>query len=417
LDWQESYILSDTNSNPTQPRLLSFTLDDWNVLGGQVSVSLQNGVVVLVGRNGAGKSAILEGFKAISSLATGGSSRVPPTNNDSIPKILVVEILTPDDRRLEYRYELITLTEFTSNFDIDEDTINNSDENYFSWNDCCSYLDGHKEILWNTKNRVTAFNIKDEPILTILGSTSLFEKPPFLESQNLKLPNEMQWVYTALRRVHILGKTLTRPSYERSEALISVSRKRVSLKNYEILVYTLARKIWLLNERGGLYELENICQRVGLGNEIVILRFFSNGESGKNPEGEDYIFSVLLDGVNVGLLSDGTLRVLAILIEIIRTYPSMTIIIEEPETQIHPGMLEKLLNEIEAYTFDKNLILSTHSPQVVAWTSPENINLVHRKDGQTFVRKLGEDEIHNVIEYISDEGDLGEWIYSGILDE
>ena len=33
------------------------------------------------------------------------------------------------------------------------------------------------------------------------------------------------------------------------------------------------------------------------------------------------------------------------------------------------------------------------------------------------MRKLGEDEVHNVIEYISDEGNLGEWIYSGILDE
>jgi hypothetical protein len=42
---------------------------------------------------------------------------------------------------------------------------------------------------------------------------------------------------------------------------------------------------------------------------------------------------------------------------------------------------------------------------------------VHRKDGQTFVRKLAEDDIHNIIEYLSEEGNLGEWIYSGILDE
>ena len=33
------------------------------------------------------------------------------------------------------------------------------------------------------------------------------------------------------------------------------------------------------------------------------------------------------------------------------------------------------------------------------------------------VRKLGEDEIHNVVEYLCEEGNLGEWIYSGILDE
>jgi hypothetical protein len=33
------------------------------------------------------------------------------------------------------------------------------------------------------------------------------------------------------------------------------------------------------------------------------------------------------------------------------------------------------------------------------------------------VRKLGEDEIHRVIEYLNEDGDLGDWIYSGILDE
>ena len=44
--------MSETNSNPNQPCLLSFTLDGGTALGGQVSVSLQNGVVVLVGRNG-----------------------------------------------------------------------------------------------------------------------------------------------------------------------------------------------------------------------------------------------------------------------------------------------------------------------------------------------------------------------------
>ena len=80
-------------------------------------------------------------------------------------------------------------------------------------------------------------------------------------------------------------------------------------------------------------------------------------------------------------------------------------------------MLAKLLNEIETYTFEENLILSTHSPQVVAWTSPEKINLVYRNRGQTTVRKLREEEIHKVVEYLCEEGDLGDWLYSGILDE
>ena len=137
-------------------------------------------------------------------------------------------------------------------------------------------------------------------------------------------------------------------------------------------------------------------------------------ESEKEKES---LSSVLLDGTNLGLLSDGTLRVLSILIEVMSSSPKATIIIEEPELQIHPGMLSKLLREIEAYTFDNNLIISTHSPQVVSWTEPGKINLVYRENKQTFVRKLDPDEIDNVVEYLNEEGDLGEWIYSGILDE
>jgi predicted ATPase len=166
-------------------------------------------------------------------------------------------------------------------------------------------------------------------------------------------------------------------------------------------------------------ELESICQRIELGEKITVQKFILSEGFKEKVESEDreYIFSVQLDRVNIGLLSDGTLRVLSILIEIIASNPSLTIIIEEPETQIHPAMLSKLLNEIETYTYGENLIVSTHSPQVVSWTRPERINLVHRKDGQTFVQKLAEDDIHNIIEYLSEEGNLGEWIYSGILDE
>jgi len=49
--------------------------------------------------------------------------------------------------------------------------------------------------------------------------------------------------------------------------------------------------------------------------------------------------------------------------ELLVSSPSSTIIIEEPETQIHPAMLAKLLNEIETYTYGQNLIISTHSPK------------------------------------------------------
>ncbi len=405
-------------SNTSQPRLLSFALDGWTVLGGRVSVSLSDRVGVLVGRNGAGKSAILEGFEAISSRAIGRFSRIRQNDGDSIPKILDIKILTPTDRRLEYKYELTQLPTSADDPDIDDPTSDNSEESQFSWNDCCRYIDGEKELLWSTENGVTTFKNGDEPIITILGSTNSLRRSHLPDNTLLKLPTEMQWVYAVLRGVRLLGKDPVRQTPRRRPSLLRVSSKRISPSSFG-QGDKLALKILRRMEMGELDELESVCQRVGLGSKITIQKFILSGEPREKikSEDEEYVSSVLLDGVNIGLLSDGTLRVLSLLIEIITSSPSATTIIEEPETQIHPGMLAKLLNEIETYTFGENLVLSTHSPQVVAWTSPDKINLVYRNEGRTFIRKLGEDEIETVVEYLREEGDLGDWLYSGILDE
>jgi hypothetical protein len=385
-------------------------------------VSLEDGVAVLVGRNGAGKSAILEGFEAISLYAIGGFSRLnqPVYDSESFPKILEIEILTPTARRLEYRYEFINLASSDEdlNFDDSDDSIDEKSEvSRFSWNDYCRYINEGEDHLWTTDNGLTTFNTGDNPIITVLGNThSLRQSLP--ATSPIKLPNEMLWVYSVLRGVRLLGKTPIRQRARRRPSQLRVLGKRIFPSPFS-LGDILARKILRLIGKDELSELESICKRVGLGSKISEQKFLLSRDSGEKIENEDeeYISSVLLDGVNIGLLSDGTLRVLSILIEIIASSPNTTTIIEEPETQIHPGMLAKLLNEIETYSFGENLILSTHSPQVVSWTRPEKIILVHRDNERTFVRKLGEDQIHNVIEYLSEEGDLGEWIYSGILDD
>ncbi|HAO12321.1 MAG TPA: ATP-binding protein [Planktothrix sp. UBA8407] len=414
--------MSNPDCNTNQPRLLSFTLDGWSVLGSRVTVSLEDGVAVLVGRNGAGKSAILEGFEAISLYAIGGFSRLnqPVYDSESFPKILEIEILTPTARRLEYRYEFINLASSDEdlNFDDSDDSIDEKSEvSRFSWNDYCRYINEGEDHLWTTDNGLTTFNTGDNPIITVLGNThSLRQSLP--ATSPIKLPNEMLWVYSVLRGVRLLGKTPIRQRARRRPSQLRVLGKRIFPSPFS-LGDILARKILRLIGKDELSELESICKRVGLGSKISEQKFLLSRDSGEKIENEDeeYISSVLLDGVNIGLLSDGTLRVLSILIEIIASSPNTTTIIEEPETQIHPGMLAKLLNEIETYSFGENLILSTHSPQVVSWTRPEKIILVHRDNERTFVRKLGEDQIHNVIEYLSEEGDLGEWIYSGILDD
>lgn len=396
-------------------------------------MSLVNRVGVLVGHNGAGKSAILEGFKAVSSSAIGSFKKSRPFDVNSIPRMLEVIILTPTERLLEYKYELVVA--FTPSGYNDRDSaigdlgfdtldlgFDTLEENQFTWNESCRYVDGMQEFLWVTKMGITTFS-GDEP--TILGLSSIL-RPSALRryvertSRPLKFQDEMRWVFSVLNGVRLLGKTPIRLTDRRRQCLVQVSRKNFfsTSTSLDSEVDYLARRI-LIMKIEVLKEFENICQRIGLGNKITIQKFILSEDPEEIIKGEnqEYISSVSLDGVNIGLLSDGTLRVLSLLVSLITSHPSVTTIIEEPETQIHPGMLAKLLNEIETYTFGENLILSTHSPQVVGWTSPDKINLVYRNHGQTIVRKLDEEEIQKVVEYLYEEGDLGEWLYSGILDE
>lgn len=408
-----------SDSNP--PRLLSFTLDDWPVLGGPVTISLNDGVAVLVGRNGAGKSAILEGFMGISLFALGNfnqsldndfsKNNFSKKNND-VPKKLIVNVLTPTGCKLEYSYELICKL---NDFDLDDFAKNSSKIKEFSWHDKCQYLDNKQETIWETHDGVLSFSDSSkqlfDPENEIFANIlrNLTGSLDFLSSSSQML-DEVRWIHSVLTGVRFLS------NYSIFRSRTSWSRHSIILKipyqgnHWRELSEVLSHKIHLRIEKNEIEELKNICQRIGIVNTITEKKFFHMGE-------EDYHSEILLDNVNLGLLSDGTLRILSILVDLINSTPTSTFIIEEPESQIHPGMLEKLLNEIESYTYGQNLILSTHSPQVVSWTQPNKINLVHRENGRTFVRKLGENEIYNVADYLNEEGDLGDWIYSGILDE
>ena len=414
--------MSNLDSSTNQPRLLSFTLDGWSVLGGRVTVSLHDGVAVLVGRNGSGKSAIIEGLQAIALCAVGKSNRVPYNSSDSIPKILEVKILTPTARCLTYKYELVPTPKSNQSINIDTFTSDNLEGEDLLWNEHCHYADGDNETIWETKHGLTSFKKTDGSTGTFWGSIHSVRQTNYVDNASLNIPKEMYWINTVLTGIHVINKTPVRQTSGRRDSLLKVSpHEGVSINTINGLL-ELADNLTLRIHRMQMSEfdeLESICQRIELGEKITVQKFILSEGFKEKVESEDreYIFSVQLDRVNIGLLSDGTLRVLSILIEIIASNPSLTIIIEEPETQIHPAMLSKLLNEIETYTYGENLIVSTHSPQVVSWTRPERINLVHRKDGQTFVQKLAEDDIHSIIEYLSEEGNLGEWIYSGILDE
>jgi len=81
------------------------------------------------------------------------------------------------------------------------------------------------------------------------------------------------------------------------------------------------------------------------------------------------------------LMSDGTINITALIIALYFEKKPL-IVIEEPERNIHPYLISKvidMMNDVSERQ-KKQIIVTTHNPEVVRYTGIENILLVHRDD-------------------------------------
>ncbi len=85
------------------------------------------------------------------------------------------------------------------------------------------------------------------------------------------------------------------------------------------------------------------------------------------------------------LMSDGTISVLALII-ILYFEEKKLILIEEPERNIHPSLISKLVNMMKDVSNKKQIIITTHNPEIVKYAGLDNLCLVKRdKNGYTSI--------------------------------
>lgn len=378
---------------------MGFELDRWPVLGAPVKIDLSPGTVVLVGRNGAGKSLILEGLHDYS------RPPVPRTGRRG-PGRLTFDFETPSGRRLRYE----RWREPTTMPPLESTDLSGPRPPASGWSDRCAYQDRGFEVVWETSQLVAKFsNEMSRIVVGDGGPFSLLHHEDF----PLALPIELSWVHLGLRT------DLVRPTIGRRNRR-DVVHRRSKLRPLQPLLgrvgdtaEAIARTIVARSERSALEEFSLVCKRLKLVEEITVLSY----ESKPNTAGDEEFVEVLFDKVNVGLLSDGTLRVLDILLKLIYSPPHRTLLIEEPEVAVHPGLLAGLLAEIHSYSHGRTLLISSHSPQIVSWASADQLRVVRRLDGQTSVQALSAGQKHRLVEYMSNDGDPGSWIFGGGLDD
>lgn len=181
--------------------------------------------------------------------------------------------------------------------------------------------------------------------------------------------------------------------------------KQWKSKNNKTKTSVLMRLLDMWNENKELLnELQELLGKNGLNliNSISIVQF-----------NNIYIlfFSVSSTQVSYSHLSYGTQRVLIILLALLYD-KSTTLLIEQPEDGIHLGLLRKVLSICFEYAevYNKQLIITTHSPDVIDMFQPENIRFVKMTEHGTKASCLDKERLPFVHEYIENEGALSDFI-------
>lgn len=88
---------------------------------------------------------------------------------------------------------------------------------------------------------------------------------------------------------------------------------------------------------------------------------------------------------DLGLESDGTVRMLAMLAALYQTPPRSLVVLEEPEAGLHPGALPVLADLIKEASTRTQVLVTTHSPDLIDCFDPDVLRVVEKVNGETRV--------------------------------
>lgn len=111
-----------------------------------------------------------------------------------------------------------------------------------------------------------------------------------------------------------------------------------------------------------------------LGDKLTLI--FTQTVEGKNRE------------FSAKQMSDGTLRAFGILTALMKPSPASLLVIEEPETAIHLGALRTLVEIFRAYTDRTQIVITTHSADIVDAVDLSQLRVVWSEGGSSRIAPI-----------------------------
>ncbi len=107
-------------------------------------------------------------------------------------------------------------------------------------------------------------------------------------------------------------------------------------------------------------------------------------------------------------MSDGTLRVLGLLLAVYQPGNHSVVAIEEPEATVHPAVAESIVQVLVDASNEKQVLFTTHSPEILDYKeiSDDEIRVVMVKENQTLIAPVAESSREAIREDLYTAGEL-----------
>lgn len=375
-------------------RVLAVRYDGWPALGDDVRLELGRARTVLVGHNAAGKSLLLESLMLGARMAAGDGSHRDPGGPASLTLVLDVEGV-----RHEYGFVRTVIPP-------DEE----SGRPQVEWRERCIRSDTGASV-WRTDGGFVVLG--DGSQFPLLGSQGMLHSSE--GALHLPIASTVERIRRLVRGIRMMRAGI--PRYDPIRGPLRLVKQAwggwLPEFSHGRLTDSMVRLISWFETRMDLFDVVvEICRRLLVLRELSVHVEEIKHRSVNNRSDATHVGEVRVDDVNFGFLSDGTLRVIELILHLID--PRTTVLLlEEPETGIHPGLLQRVLAEIEAYSAERQIVVSTHSLALVDWSHPDEIRLVERAEGKTSVRELSADERARLKFYMEEDLGLADFLFSG----
>ncbi len=387
-----------------------------------VTVTLNRGLNILIGGNGSGKTNFLEFLDAACKLdyehLFNGQTRrfeIDMLIEPFSMKILGEKIYKGKPKGLSYIIE----EEVKSGGNEIESTTYYLDENFKASNKEKNDTEG----LISFKPHPTLYLKFENPLNTILKDKlsleAIFFKDSYSTSDSNGLERNEEFNYFNSDLLNDYRYDTFLNNIFSSNATISIDKEAASI------VESIIENNW--------FSIENLSENLKLFSPIKNIEIYwglarltieKEEESFEriSIEGIDFHFFVNNQWVNWRQLSDGTKRLFYLIGSVTYARKDEIILMEEPELGVHPHQLALLMNFLMAKSEQNQIIISTHSPQVLNSLGEDELDniIVAKHEGKegTKMYHLAEEEKGYATEYMKNVGFLSDyWMMSGFIQE